>query len=61
MSKVWMSEDPRQSLFDVAALGLTHYTINPPFALEGCLNLYPFDTILVEPKVAAALVLRYPD
>jgi len=26
--KIWMSEDPRQSLFDAAALGLTHYAIN---------------------------------
>lgn len=23
--KIWMSEDPRQSLFDAAALGITHY------------------------------------
>lgn len=23
--KIWMSEDPRQSLFDAAALGLTHF------------------------------------
>lgn len=25
LRKIWMSEDPRQSLFDAAALGLTHY------------------------------------
>lgn len=25
--KPWMSEDPRQSLFDAAALGITHYTV----------------------------------
>lgn len=25
MRKIWMSEDPRQSLFDAAALGLTYY------------------------------------
>lgn len=24
--KIWMSEDPRQSLFDAAALGITHLT-----------------------------------
>src|ERR1022692_2213241 len=27
--KIWMSEDGRQNLFDAAALGLTHYAINP--------------------------------
>jgi Holliday junction resolvasome RuvABC endonuclease subunit len=27
--KIWMSEDARQNLFDAAALGLTHYAINP--------------------------------
>lgn len=27
--KIWMSEDPRQSLFDAAALGLTHYRFEP--------------------------------
>ena len=26
--KIWMSEDPRQSLFDAAALGLAFYAIN---------------------------------
>src|SRR5665213_604961 len=32
--KVWMSEDPRQSLFDAAALGLTYYAqhIQSPYA-----------------------------
>ena len=25
--KIWMNEDPRQSLFDAAALGLTHYSL----------------------------------
>ena len=29
LRKVWMSEDARQNLFDAAALGLTHYAINP--------------------------------
>jgi hypothetical protein len=27
LQKIWMSEDPRQSLFDAAALGLTYYAI----------------------------------
>jgi Holliday junction resolvasome RuvABC endonuclease subunit len=27
--KIWMSEDGRQNLFDAAALGLTHYAVNP--------------------------------
>ena len=27
--KIWMSEDERQNLFDAAALGLTHYAVNP--------------------------------
>ena len=26
LRKIWMSEDPRQSLFDAAALGLTYYS-----------------------------------
>ena len=32
--KPWMSEDPRQSLFDAAALGLTYFTrgIRSPYA-----------------------------
>jgi hypothetical protein len=30
--KIWMSEDPRQSLFDAAALALTHYAANSCFA-----------------------------
>jgi len=25
--KIWMNEDPRQSLFDAAALGLTHFAV----------------------------------
>lgn len=34
MRKAWMSEDPRQSLFDAAALGLTHFarSIRSPYA-----------------------------
>lgn len=28
LRKIWMSEDPRQSLFDAAALGLTYYSID---------------------------------
>lgn len=27
--KIWMSEDPRQSLFDAAALAITHYASSP--------------------------------
>lgn len=27
--RIWMSEDPRQSLFDAAALGITHYARAP--------------------------------
>lgn len=33
--KIWMSEDPRQSLFDAAALGITHYASHPRGELEG--------------------------
>lgn len=29
LRKTWMSEDGRQNLFDAAALGLTHYAVNP--------------------------------
>jgi len=34
LRKAWMSEDPRQSLFDAAALGLTYYSrgIRSPYA-----------------------------
>lgn len=34
LRRVWMSEDPRQSLFDAAALGLTYYSrsIRTPYA-----------------------------
>ena len=28
LRKIWMSEDSRQSLFDAAALGLAHYSMN---------------------------------
>ena len=28
--KIWMSEDPRQNLFDAAALGFTFYRIHQP-------------------------------
>lgn len=27
--KIWMSEDPRQALFDAASLGITHYASHP--------------------------------
>lgn len=30
LRRVWMSEDPRQSLFDAAALGLTYFARNIP-------------------------------
>ena len=34
LRKIWMSEDPRQSLFDAAALGLTFFArhIRSPYA-----------------------------
>lgn len=36
MRKPWMSEDPRQSLFDAAALGLTYYAkgVHSPYQQE---------------------------
>jgi hypothetical protein len=29
LRKIWMSEDPRQTLFDAAALGMTYYALRP--------------------------------